>query len=237
MKWTRASERLPEDPNDTYVIRKLHDYGIWFGRDIIKMDYKDTLLWLDESDESPESSVWPGDGQPFENYPALAEVIQTIATNGLNSGSLWNKLLFEINNALQSRTAVKAEGIIMKPEDEEESQNIIEYWENKFNKWCEDYDKLHKLFIEHNPQPTAGGVKEPFLMDQQQFQELSHEEKEEYRSQFKSQLSPSNPIIKRPTEEEIDKAGYLWIYNHYGHSQTEIWEAAINWLLSIQPDK
>ncbi len=43
------------------------------------------------------------DVQPFENFPGLKNIIQELATVGgslLNSGTKWNELLREINNAL-----------------------------------------------------------------------------------------------------------------------------------------
>ena len=58
----------------------------------------------------------------------------------------------------------------------------------------------------------------------------------------KSQPSPSNPSIKRPTEEEIHIA-YTKVLDkwRYGNgeflSREECWNEAINWLLSIQSDK
>ena len=112
-------------------------------------------------------------------------------------------------------------------------------------------DYIDKVPLKSQPSPSNdGGVKEeeiPTDVTRKMMFEYRREIKqlkydiESYKQRLEAQPSPSNPSIKRPTEEEIKKALSNWILESVhpsdGPASAIAWWAAINWLLSIQPDK
>ena len=245
MQWTRASERLPDNEwsnggyydhiDDTFqpcVIR--HDKGLGItitfpnGADIENPDLT-KLRWL--NDESPESSVWPGEQ---EIWTAAREEANKFEDKYRVRPDDFLKIFTSAVRWFQSRTAVKAE---KKPK---------RIWNPKLTvpdqqQWQEmSRDEKDGYYIDES-QPTAGGVYPSVNTSySENVKALGRKHSKEFEKilEEKSQPSPSNPSIKRPTEEEYTKAYDIWEKENPGPGMEFIaWKAAINWFLSLQSDK
>ena len=166
--------------------------------------------------ESPESSVWPGE----EFVKHLNVILPHVS---FNMGGEYHPDVNESKQWLQSRTAVKAEGLRPQIADNLGQPDID---------WNNDHE-----FRKSNQQsqPTAEGVKEEVKICKGCGVDWNISKKCWCLIPTFDQPSPSNPSIKRPTEEEINYG-----FNHYDFkaiNHRAIWKAAINWLLSCQPDK
>ena len=198
--------------------------------------------------ESPESSVWPG----------MTEARQIMKDSMPRKEQLGYEFgFFKAFNWLQSRTAVKAEGLRPQIADNLGQPDIDWNNDHEFRKsnqqsqptageyYAKDqmlvafamgYERKSKELDWSYFKPTAGGVKEEGgLYISQEIADYINviiDIKDKEIKSLKSQPSPSNPSFKRPTIGEIK----VEIKGHTKNYKTGF-NNAINWLLSIQPDK
>lgn len=206
--------------------------------------------WLDESDESPESSVWPGEEEIDDKCREIGE------NEGDDTAEKWACAVAAVKMAiwLQSRTAVPLSGnlktVATPPYDGS-------YWDNtqptagvvkeevKICKGCGvDWNISKKCwcliptFDQPSPSnPSITPIEIMCILFEGHQGPYSWDQCVEAMKLYKSYLS--NPSIKRPTDVEVNEAADKkypeWMLAAGPRKSGFI--DGINWLLSIQPDK